>query len=289
MAIPGQGNQFDPGQQLDPYWPPNAPVPQSPYFPPGSFDPIPPPQQFFPDGGPIPDQYDPQWEGGPPQFLPPYSPDEPSPFQLIPGGPTLPGEEERDPYIAGLPYQQGGDMPNQPMIPAPAGASPGMPGVGAPPYGPPQTGGAAPTFPGTGYVPFVSPPMPPMMNPPWMNQGGMYPPLLGDIGNMMMPMPQNAGPYGAYNPNLPIGPGNMSPGAPGTPYPYGPPQAGGAFPTTPGMPLPPARSGPFAPSDIGTMGIPGIGPQWNEPIYHHGGIPGLPPFTGEKYGGPPIR
>jgi hypothetical protein len=265
MAIPGQGNQFDPGLPLNPYYPPPAPGYHrgDPGFDPFPLPPPPAPPRYAPDGGPMinPDNW--PWEEGPPQFLPPYTPPGPGgppPFEQIPGGPTI---EQGGPYIAGLPFRPGGGMPNQPMMPPspgmspgmpgvtgppfygppqtggaaltmppPAGMSPGMPGVTGPPfYGPPQTGGAAPTLPGRGHVPTFR---------PGSNLGNPY---LDSLNDFLYPPPPSQVPDLPWYPPLPTdGPRMLPNSMPLQPASISPP-GGGMYPSL---------------GDIGNMMMPGI-------------------------------
>jgi protein LSM14 len=136
-------------------------------------------------------------------------------------------------------FMPGGYNPNMPI--GPGNVSPGMPGQNIPGYGTAQPGGAAPTL------------------PPYHPQ---YPP--------------NNTP-GGYNPNLPVGPGNVSPGMPDYPI-YGPPQTSGAALTYPAS----AGYGPYNPNlPIGpgnvSPGMPGIpGPPIYGPPQTGGAAPSIP-------------
>jgi len=204
MALTPRRDTFDPGNQLNPMWPPPAPGHSRPRPRRRSS------QQ--PDPG-YDDDYD-------PQFIPPYVPPGPgqqSPFQPIPPGQIIPPVGD---YVAQMPrpnmsmkhvrpqrhYFGRGYNPNMPV--GPRNMSPGAPGVNQP-SGVPSTGTPDPSHRGSGHVPTIPPRNPTFEDTPWyppfipFNRrpmpnstpllpasispvGGMYP-SMSDIGNMMMP------------------------------------------------------------------------------------------------------
>lgn len=204
MAIPRPLNQFDPGRELNPSWPPAAPR-EDFRFP------------FVPPSVPIPPRTDPIYDDSP-QFLEPYVPPGPgqqSPFQTIPTGPEnmLPPS---GPYIASLPPAQQSQM----------GPATGDPRVGNPRLGPAYAHparGLPPVPPSGPYVGF-------QQNLQQMNQ--MWPQTQQQRMRDFIMNSAGPAPPGGVSPGMQGGIPGMGPGS--SPF-YGPPQTSGAAPSFPDM------------------------------------------------------
>ena len=95
------------------------------------------------------------------------------------------------------------------------------------------------------------------------------PPLSQNLWDAFNMLPRRGFTPGGYNPNLPVGPGNVSPGMPGQNIPgYGTAQPGGAAPTLPPMSGYPGGMSP---------GMPGLpGPPIYGPPQTGGAAPSIP-------------